>query len=120
MALDLVVKVTLLSRVWLFVTPGKFHRQRSLVVHGVSRVRHRQTTEHDNDEEQKILWEFPGDPMVRLHASIAERTGSIPGQGTKSPQATWCGQKKKKKIKRYFVSAQLRDRKCIIFHTGKV
>ena len=28
--------------------------------------------------------------------------------------------KKKKKIKRYFVNAQLRDRKCIIFHTGKV
>ena len=29
-----------------------------------------------------------------LHASIAEGTGSIPGQGTKSPQATWHGQKK--------------------------
>ena len=119
MALDLVVKVTLLSRVWLFVTPGKFHRQRSLVVHGVSRVGHHRTTEHDNDEEQKIFWEFPGDPMVRLHASIAERTGSIPGRGTKSPQATWYGQKKKKNQK-YFVNAQLRDRKCIIFHTGKV
>ena len=28
--------------------------------------------------------------------------------------------KKKKKNQKYFVNAQLRDRKCIIFHTGKV
>ena len=29
-----------------------------------------------------------------LHAFTAKDQGSIPGQGTKIPQATWCGQKK--------------------------
>ena len=41
--------------------------------------------------------EFPGGPVVRtLHAFTAEGPGSI--QGSKIPQVTWCGQKKKKKI----------------------
>ena len=31
-----------------------------------------------------------------LHALTAEGPGSIPGRGTKIPQATWYGQKKKK------------------------
>ena len=38
--------------------------------------------------------------MVRwlgFHALTAEGPGSIPGQGTKIPQAAWCGKKKKKK-----------------------
>ena len=30
-----------------------------------------------------------------LCASIAGGRGSIPGQGTKIPQAAWCGKKKK-------------------------
>ena len=30
---------------------------------------------------------------LRLCASIARGTGSIPGQGTKIPYAAWCGQK---------------------------
>ena len=34
-----------------------------------------------------------------LHASTAGGMGLIPRQGTKIPQATWCGQKKKKKKK---------------------
>ena len=38
-----------------------------------------------------------GGPVVRLSAFIAEVPGSIPGQGTKIPQTTWHGQKKKKK-----------------------
>ena len=33
---------------------------------------------------------------LRLHASTAGDTGSIPGHGTKIPHAAWCGQKKKK------------------------
>ena len=33
---------------------------------------------------------------LRLHATTAGGTGSIPGQGTKIPHATWQGQKKKK------------------------
>ena len=41
--------------------------------------------------------EFPGSPWVGLCASTVRNTSSIPGQGTKIPQATWCGQKKKKK-----------------------
>ena len=32
-----------------------------------------------------------------LHASTAEATGSIPGPGTKTPQAIGCGQKKTEK-----------------------
>ena len=34
---------------------------------------------------------------LRLCASTAVGAGSIPGQGTKSPHAAWCSQKKKKK-----------------------
>ena len=34
-----------------------------------------------------------------LHASAAGDTGSIPGWGTKVPQATGCGQKKIDKIR---------------------
>ena len=34
-----------------------------------------------------------------LHALTAEGPGSIPGQGTKIPQATGCGEKKKKNLK---------------------
>ena len=33
---------------------------------------------------------------LRLCTFIAEGTGSIPGQGTKIPQAEWCSQKNKK------------------------
>ena len=32
-----------------------------------------------------------------LHASTAKGTGSIPGQGTKIPQAVWCSQKTERK-----------------------
>ena len=43
---------------------------------------------------------LPGTSLVvqwlRLHASNARSTGSIPGQGTKIPHATRCGQKTKK------------------------
>ena len=35
--------------------------------------------------------------MVRTPRFTAESPGSIPGRGTKIPQAAWCGQKKKKK-----------------------
>ena len=38
--------------------------------------------------------EFPGGPVVGLHASTAEDTGLIPGQGTRIPRAMWHGQKK--------------------------
>ena len=34
---------------------------------------------------------------LRLYTFTAKGQGSIPGQGTKIPQATWCGQKKNKK-----------------------
>ena len=33
-------------------------------------------------------------------ALIAEDLGSVPGQGTKIPQAMWCGQKRKGKKKK--------------------
>ena len=33
---------------------------------------------------------------LRFHASNEEGAGSIPGQGTKIPHASWCGQKEKR------------------------
>ena len=41
--------------------------------------------------------EFQAVQWLRLHASTAGGTGSIPGWGTKIPQAVQCRQKKKKK-----------------------
>ena len=41
--------------------------------------------------------EFPGCPVVRTWCFHCCGPGSIPGRGTKIPQATQCGQKKKKK-----------------------
>ena len=37
---------------------------------------------------------------LRLHAPNAGGTGSNPGRGTKIPHAAWCGQKKKKTLKK--------------------
>ena len=37
------------------------------------------------------------DQRLGLHAFTAEGPGSIPGQGTEIPQATWGSKKKKKK-----------------------
>ena len=34
------------------------------------------------------------DQWLRFHAHSSGDTGSIPGQGTKIPHATWCGKKK--------------------------
>ena len=39
------------------------------------------------------LWEFPGGPGVRTPCFQCWGPGSIPGRGTKIPQAAWCGQK---------------------------
>ena len=35
----------------------------------------------------RLLWVFPGDPVVRILPCNAGGTGSIPGVGTKIPQA---------------------------------
>ena len=40
--------------------------------------------------------EFSGGPVVKTWAFTAVDPGAIPGQGTKIPQAVWCGQKRKK------------------------
>ena len=40
--------------------------------------------------------EFPGDPVARTQHFYCNDAGSIPSQGTKIPQATQCGKKKKK------------------------
>ena len=47
----------------------------------------------------KNIWspgEFPGGPVVRTRCFHCSGTGAIPGWGTKIPQATQQGQKKKK------------------------
>ena len=50
-----------------------------------------------DDCEKRRAWKFPGGPMVRTGAFTAQGLGSIPGEGTKIPQATQHSQKKKKK-----------------------
>ena len=47
------------------------------------------------------MWKFPVFQWLGLGSFTAEDLGSIPGQGTKIPQATLLGQKKKKKKPRY-------------------
>ena len=42
---------------------------------------------------------------LRLHASTAGGTGSIPGWGTKIPHATWHGPEKKKKKRKILVKS---------------
>ena len=55
---------------------------------------------------QKENWvTSPAVQWLGLCPSTARGTGSIPGQGTKIPHATWqCSQKKKKKVKLSFAS----------------
>ena len=56
---------------------------------------------------KKILsWEFPGGPVVRTRRFHCCGLSSIPGQGTKIPQAAWHGQKKKKKKNRKILPYQ--------------
>ena len=45
----------------------------------------------------RITRELLGGPVVRTQHFHCQGLGSIPGQGTKIPQASQCGQKKKKK-----------------------
>ena len=48
------------------------------------------------DQLRFTCGEFPGSPVVRTQRVHCWGPGSIPGQGTKIPQAAWHGQKKKK------------------------
>ena len=51
--------------------------------------------------------ELPGIQWLGLCAFTSEGAGSIPGRGTKIPQAMWCRQKKEKKINRQVL--------CLVF-----
>ena len=42
--------------------------------------------------------EFPGSPVVRIYASTAGSTSSIPGGGTKIPHVAWPKQQKQKQL----------------------
>ena len=44
----------------------------------------------------KGSWEFLGDPVVKIPNFLCLDSGSIPGQETMIPQATFCGQYQKK------------------------
>ena len=45
----------------------------------------------------EFVWrEFPGGPVVRTQCFHCWSQGSVPGPGTKIPQAVWHGQKKGK------------------------
>ena len=48
-------------------------------------------------DKEKMHREFPGCPVVRAPCFHCRGTGSIPGRGTKIPQAEQHGKKKKKK-----------------------
>ena len=45
--------------------------------------------------------------QLRPRVSNAESVGLIPGQGTKILNAMWCGQKKKKKVCKWFQGKQM-------------
>ena len=44
-------------------------------------------------KKESCLWGVPGVPVVRTQRSHSQNPGSVPGQGTKIPQAIWPGQK---------------------------
>ena len=46
---------------------------------------------YSESPSEGIPWQSSGGPG--LHAFTAEGMGSMPGWGTKFPQAVWCGQK---------------------------
>ena len=46
----------------------------------------------------KQLWDFPGGPVIKNPHFHGRGKGSIPGRGTKIPQAVCCGQKTKENI----------------------
>ena len=48
----------------------------------------------------ELPWDLLGGPVLELCTLTAEVLGSIPGQGTKIPQAVRCSQKNNNKIKR--------------------
>ena len=50
------------------------------------------------EEVERGARDFPGGPVVRLGASTARSTVSVPGQGTKIPHAVQPGQKRKSGI----------------------
>ena len=47
----------------------------------------------------KTSQDFPGGPVVKTPCFQCRGMGSIPGQGTKIPQAVWPKKKKKRKEK---------------------
>ena len=44
-------------------------------------------------KKSRVCGEFPGVPVVRTQRSHCQNPGSVPGRGTKIPQAIWPGQK---------------------------
>ena len=58
-------------------------------------------------------WEFPGIPVVRIHASTNRDPGLIPGQGTKILPAVQGDEKKKKRL------VEEEQLKCFIFPSLK-
>ena len=55
---------------------------------------------HVVPEERRALETSLAVQWLRLHASTARGTGSIPGRGTKIPHAMQCSQQLKKKKKK--------------------
>ena len=54
-----------------------------------------------NNNNKKTNRDFPGGPVVRILLFNAGDSGLIPDQGTKAPQAAWCGQKPKFKWQKH-------------------
>ena len=55
----------------------------------------RQGDRYGSKKKKHSAREFPGGPVVRTPCFHCGGVGSIPGQGTKIPQAVQCGQKTK-------------------------
>ena len=44
--------------------------------------------------QNSTLQEFPGGPVVMARQLHCQRLGSIPGRGSRIPQAVWCSRNK--------------------------
>ena len=93
-----------LSHVWLFVTPWPIALQALLLFclqlpFSSSTLFPLCLSLRKSSVFQKRPWEFPGSPVARTLCMRAKGLRSIPGWGTKIPEAMQCGQKMNKEDK---------------------
>ena len=58
---------------------------------------------NNNNNNKSVFWDLPGSPVVKTLCFQSRGMGLIPGQGTKVPNAVWCGHKVKIKKKKIYI-----------------